>query len=73
MKLGKYQHFRNKLFYEVIAVAIHTETREEMVVYQSLYATDDYPHGQLWVRPKSMFTELVDDHGQKMPRFAPIE
>lgn len=73
MKLGKYQHFRNKQFYEVVAVAIHTETREEMVVYKSLYATDDYPYGQLWVRPKTMFTELVDSDGQTVPRFAPVE
>ena len=73
MKLGRYQHFRNKQFYEVIDVAIHTETREEMVVYKSLYATDDFAYGQLWVRPKKMFLELVDGEGQKVSRFQLID
>lgn len=73
MKLGKYQHFRNKQFYEVLGVAVHTETREEMVVYKMLYSTPEYSHGQLWVRPKTMFTELVDYNGQRVPRFAPVE
>jgi hypothetical protein len=73
MKLGTYQHFRNKQFYEVIGVALHSETREEMVVYKMLYSSPEYDHGQLWVRPKSMFLEKVDYQGQSVPRFAPIE
>ena len=73
MKLGKYQHFRNKQFYEVIGVAIHTETRQELVVYQSLYKTEDFDVGQLWVRPKEMFLELVDNGSEKVSRFQALD
>jgi hypothetical protein len=70
MQFGKYQHFRNKQFYEVIGVAYHSETNEEMVVYKALYTSNDLPYGQLWVRPKKMFLESVMHEGNLVPRFA---
>lgn len=66
MKLGKYQHFRTRNFYNVIGVAKHSETLEELVVYEALY---ENPEGRLWVRPKKMFLEDVEVNGQKVPRF----
>ena len=54
LKPGKYRHYKNKL-YQVIEVAIHSETMEEMVVYRPLYG-----EGKLWVRPLDVFLETVN-------------
>jgi len=63
VKLGRYQHYKGN-FYEVIGVAKHSETLEDMVVYRALYGTRG-----LWVRPKKMFLETVNVNNKKVPRF----
>lgn len=63
IKPGKYRHFKGNL-YEVIGVARHSETLEEMVVYRALYGECG-----LWVRPAAMWTETVDREGYHGPRF----
>ena len=63
IKLGKYQHYKGKQ-YEVLGIAKHSETTEELVVYKALYG-----EGELWVRPVEMFLENVEVDGQKVPRF----
>jgi len=60
---GRYRHYKGKE-YELIGVARHSETEEELVVYRTLYGNFD-----LWVRPKTMFTEGVTVDGVAMPRF----
>lgn len=60
--LGKYQHHKGD-FYEVIGVAKHTETAEELVVYRSI------KDNGLWARPKRMFLEDVMVNGKEVPRF----
>jgi len=57
IKKGKYQHY-NGNYYNVIGVARHSETLEELVVYQALYESE-FGKDQLWVRPKEMFMETV--------------
>ena len=64
---GLYRHYKDKR-YKVLAVAIHSETMEKMVVYQALYGEQG-----IWVRPYDMFVENVLVNGQEMPRFALIE
>ncbi len=63
LRLGQYKHYKGNL-YEVIGVAHHSETLEDMVVYRALY--DDF---DLWVRPLTMFLENVEINGITMPRF----
>jgi hypothetical protein len=63
LKLGKYRHFKGKE-YEVIGVAKHSETFEEMVVYRALYGKK-----QIWVRSLKIFLEKVEIDGKKVPRF----
>ena len=62
LQVGIYKHFKGRE-YQVIGVAKHSETLEELVVYKSL------ENGELWVRPLSMFTQEVEANGQKQPRF----
>ena len=68
LKPGKYRHYKGNL-YEVIGEAIHTETREPLVIYRSLYDAEDFPSGSLWVRPTSMFTDKVEVDGALVSRF----
>ena len=64
---GLYEHFKGNR-YEILDVAIHTETQEPMVIYKALYK-GDFPQGTLWVRPLSMFKQEVTVNGKLVPRF----
>ena len=64
---GFYEHYKGKR-YEVLDVAMHSETMEPMVVYKALYK-GDFPEGSWWVRPLAMFNENVTLQGQNVPRF----
>ncbi|MBO5452424.1 MAG: DUF1653 domain-containing protein [Clostridia bacterium] len=63
MKKGIYKHFKGNS-YEVLGVAKHSETLEEMVVYKALYGD-----GDIWVRPLKMWDETVEYNGQMVKRF----
>lgn len=65
MKLGVYEHYKGKK-YNVIGVAKHSETLEDLVIYEALY---DNKTSKLWARPISMFNEEVEVGGKKIPRF----
>lgn len=67
VKPGVYRHFKGNL-YRVLFTAQHSETREEMVVYQALYGERGY-----WVRPAAMWIETVKRDGYTGPRFTWIE
>ena len=66
IELGLYQHFKGNK-YQVIAIAKHSETLEDMVVYQALYDNND-----IWVRPATMWDELVEVGDKRVKRFAKI-
>jgi len=61
---GIYQHYKGGL-YEVIGIARHSETGEDMVLYRPQYG-----ERALWVRPLAMFCESVSVDGRVVPRFA---
>lgn len=63
----KYRHFKG-MEYLVLHIAKHSETLEEMVVYQALYGE----YG-IWVRPLTMFLEQVERDRKIFNRFEEIE
>lgn len=65
MQLGFYRHFKGGL-YEVIGIAKHSETLEELVIYRSLQDQN------LWVRPLSMWNERIEKDGKIYVRFTYI-
>lgn len=64
---GIYEHYKKKR-YKVIGIARHSETLEELVVYQALYGK-----GDLWVRPYNMFAETIVKDGNKIERFSYVD
>lgn len=63
LKKGKYRHFKGKE-YELLEIATHSETLEQMVVYRALYGDRG-----IWVRPAGMWSETVEKDGYIGPRF----
>lgn len=64
IKPGLYEHFKGKR-YRVLGIARHSETMEDVVVYEPQYESES----KLWVRPVSMFLQTVERDGKTMPRF----
>ncbi|KKW48003.1 MAG: hypothetical protein UY99_C0018G0019 [Parcubacteria group bacterium GW2011_GWA1_59_11] len=67
IKPGRYRHYKGQE-YEVIGIARHSETLEDLVVYRALYG-----EGEIWVRPKEMFLDTVEVDGKKVRRFEFLE
>ena len=65
VKNGIYRHYKGNK-YEVIGIAKHSETLEDLVAYRALY---DNKVSQLWVRPLKMFTETIEINGTEIERF----
>jgi hypothetical protein len=65
---GIYKHSKTGNLYRVHFVAKHSETLEDMVVYEALY---DNETSKVWVRPAKMWFEEVEVAGKKVPRFIP--
>lgn len=66
IQIGRYRHFKGNE-YEVLCIAKHSETQEEMVVYKALYG-----EGGVWVRPACMWNETIERDGQVLQRFTYI-
>ena len=76
LKPGKYRHYKGGL-YQVLGLALHTETREKLVLYQALYdcpeLAEEYGPHPFFVRPYRMFMEKVAVDGKKRARFELME
>lgn len=68
---GTYRHNKTGNLYEVLGVALQTETDEPLVIYRPLYE-HDFAY-KLFARPYDMFVEMVELNGKKQPRFEKIE
>lgn len=65
--------------YEVLGIVFHSETQEEMVLYKMLYNSHIEPgrvaHKKwtLFVRPLSMWYDIIDWNGKMIQRFTEIK
>ena len=66
---GVYRHYKGGK-YLVLGMAKHSETKEDLVVYVTLYEND---MASMWVRPLAMFLEIIDVDGKQIPRFEKVE
>lgn len=64
-KLGRYKHYKGNE-YNVLAVAKHSETLEDYVVYEALY---ENKVSKIWIRPLKMFLEKIEKDGELIDRF----
>jgi len=68
IKLGKYKHYKGAIM-EVIGIAHHSETLEELVIYIDQVDDPKFGKNAIWARPKKMFMENVVVEGKSIPRF----
>ena len=66
---GKYLHAKTGHFYEVIGIALHTETNEPLIVYRPL---EDSAYA-LYTRPYDMFVQLIEIDGEHVARFQKVD
>ena len=63
-----YSHFKTGNKYEIITLAKHSETLEDVVVYKALYG-----EGQIWVRPANMFIDMKTlENGTQVQRYTKV-
>jgi len=63
LKTGLYRHYKGNL-YRLLMIARHSETLEDMVIYQDVNAPE-----KIWARPAVMWEETVEVHGKTVARF----
>jgi hypothetical protein len=63
--MAYFKHYKTGKIYRLIGFARHSETEEELVIYES-------STGGMWARPKKMFFETVQHEGREVPRFEKV-
>lgn len=67
IKLGIYQHYKGNT-YKVLHIAKHSETLEDMVIYQDVNNPD-----KIWTRPAFMWNDNIEIDGKIVKRFELME
>ena len=62
----KYRHYKGDL-YNVLNIAVHTETEEVLVIYQGVKSS------KIWARPKAMFEDTVEINSKTINRFEELD
>jgi len=65
---NKYKHYKGKE-YIVLNIANHSETLEELVIYEAQYTSEDFGDKAIWARPRAMFEEEIEIDGKNIHRF----
>lgn len=63
IKSGIYRHYKGNM-YKVLHIAKHSETLEDMVIYQDVNAPE-----KIWARPASMWNDDIEIDGKIIKRF----
>ena len=72
-EIGKrYRHYKNKKEYVVVAIGRHSESLEEMVVYEAQYDDPEFGAKAVWIRPLKMFEEKLVIDGAEVDRFVSL-
>lgn len=67
-----YRHYKGQKYF-VINIVVHTETKEELVIYRK-YSDNLWGKVDIqWARPRAMFEEEITVEGKKIHRFSKIE
>jgi len=66
IKPGIWKHSKSGKEYRLIEVGKHTESMENLVLYEALYKNET---SQLWARPVPMWEGEMEIEGKKVPRF----
>jgi hypothetical protein len=61
----QYRHYKGGL-YELVCEATLESDHTPMIVYRAA-------NGTVWIRPRTVFFELVEVDGRQVPRFAPVD
>jgi hypothetical protein len=69
---GTYRHSKSGNEYKVLGVGKHSETLEDVVIYQGQYDSEEFGPNPLWCRPVEMWQEAVEIDGEMVPRFVRI-
>ncbi len=72
IETGLWQHSKSGKQYIVLGTAWHSESMQQMVVYQAQYDSADLGPNPTFVRPIEMWTEQVEIEGELKPRFVKL-